>query len=625
MAQGRLCKRGWNALEAAGGLQRLSQPLVRENGGLRAASWDEALDRAAAGLKRVVDSHGASSVGALGSARGTNEENYLLAKLMRCALGTNNIDTTARLAFAPGFYGLLAATGSTALQGNLADLERASVILVCSDDLRESCPRLGSLLLEALRGGARLILISPRLDETAELAELRLQPRPGSEPAWINGLVAAFVQSELTDGGARAAGQDLDSLLAAAREYPVSGAAAESGLAPGDLFAVAKALGNADRAAIIYGARVASGLTGAGNVAALVSLAAISGHLTRPGSVFGPALGRSNLQGAGDVGLCPDLLPGWQPLSSAETRAAFERSWGRPVPSAAGKAAAEMLRDGLRALVVLADDPLASAPLPSQAREALRAMDFLVVLDSFPTETSDLAQVVLPIAAHFENDGTFTNMERRVQRVRPAAAPCGEARPGWEVIRDLGERLGLPMRYRGPAEVMAEIAAVSPLYQQISYEALEEGWGLQYAAPGQKVKLSLSPKEERGDAQEKPAFVLTIERGPGWESEPLVRQSPLLSREYSGLRKLFPAGCVAIHPEDAAELEVREGGRVRLVSEQGEVSLPVRLDRGLARKTAWIPFAFREAAAPLFPELRLEPVGRSPAWPDLGVKVEKAD
>ncbi len=475
---GWLCDRGRFTYEFVAAPDRLTQPMIRRNGQLQPASWSEAIAEIRDRLQETLVKRGAASVAGVASGRGTNEEAYLLQKLMRSVIGTNNVDYTFRPHPAASALDFDAATGS------IAGLERANVIVLADVNPIKEQPILDLRLKKAVGNGAKLIVIGPDKIDLVTYAAHWLKVDRHQVGAVALGILAAVVQENLTKGefvDARVRGAD--EVMRRAREIDLDRVCAETGLTREQILAAARLYAGAANASVMYRrsdrpAELAS---------ALIDLSLLCGQIGRPGAAIYPLVRQTNEQGALDMGATPDRLPGQRTIDDSEAKAHLADLWGRPVPEGPGLSGADALRaaaDGqLAALYVIGHDPVTNSPDPEAVRSALGKLDFLVVQDIVLTETGKLASVVLPGAAFVEKDGTFTNLERRVQRLRAGTTPRGEARPDWQIIRDLGVALGGDFDYQSSSDVLAEIALAAPIYRGITTGRLRAG-GLQWPRRG---------------------------------------------------------------------------------------------------------------------------------------------
>ena len=486
---GSLCVKGRFGFDFINSPERLKDPLVRENGSLRKATWGEALEIVSRKLGAIRETHGGQSLGVLASARITNEDNYLAQKFARAVLKTNNIDHCARLCHASTFAGLAAAFGSGAMTNPIGDIENADVILVTGSNTTETHPVLSRHIKRAVSfKGAKLIVADPRPIKLVDFAHLWLQPNLGTDVAWINAMMQVIIAENRYDQEfVTRRTEGFDELKKAVAPYNPEFVETISGISPQTLREAARMYASAGAGSIVYCMGITQHSTGTDNVKSLANLAMLCGHLGKPGTGVNPLRGQNNVQGACDMGALPNVFSGYQPVSDPQVRQTMAVTWQTDgLPETPGEPVTRMLpstREGkLKGLYVIGENPMVSDPDLNHAEACLKRLEFLVVQDIFMTETAQLADVVLPAASFAEKDGTFTNTERRVQRVRPALAAPGNARQDWEIICELAGRMGYPMTYAGATEIFAEIAALTPSYRGLSYPRIEER-GLPWPCP----------------------------------------------------------------------------------------------------------------------------------------------
>jgi predicted molibdopterin-dependent oxidoreductase YjgC len=573
ISKSRLCARGWCAHEAPAWGERLTQPLVRRAGELRPVEWGEALDTAAAQLDAVRAS--GKAVGVLGSARATNEENYLAVKVARGGLGTGAVDSCLRATYLPLFYGLARGSGGRAPHGTLADVEDSEVVILLDGDVAGSHPRAASAVLRAVAKGARLVTVSCRRTQLTRLSTLHLPVTPTGYYRMVAGLI-----------GAACNGGTLESIPSALAVEGPPGLGQE-------LKQAGQWYRQAGRASVVVGPEAAIGDSAEDLGAALAFLASVAGHLGRTGSVLLPLPVRWNLRGACEMGVTPQSLPGNRMLDDDAACRRLTECWGRAPVTEAGLDVATMVGE-VGGLVVLADDPPALLRNGTYASEALASLDCLVVLDAFITPTVRAAHVVLPIASFAENEGTATSAEGRVQRVVPCVPPVGSARLGWQVLADLSARFGLPCGYASAGDVLEEIRRAVPAYGTWDRQGPDVAYSAAATAVADRDWGEVPPVEIAERADGAASYLLTLDGVFDWGSDPLVAGTPTLSRDFVSRRKLFPQGLVEMSPADAEALGVRQGWPVRIRSDHGEATLPVVIRSDVGRGLLFVPFGFRE-------------------------------
>lgn len=520
----------------------------------------------------------------------------------------------------------------------MADIEKARVILVTGSNPTDNHPIVDLHIRRAVaRHGARLIVADPRRLELAQHAHIWLRPKPGTDVAWLNGLMNVIIQEGLWDRSyVEERTENFASLKETVAKYDPDLVERITGIPAEDLKEVARLYAEAEVASIVYAMGITQHAAGTDNVKSIANLAMLCGNVGIEGGGVNPLRGQNNVQGACDMGALANVLPGYQSLSDQGARKTFEQAWGVKISPEPGLVVTEIwpaaAKGRLKAMYIMGENPVSSNPNASQVTAALKKLDFLVVQDIFMTETANLAHVVLPAATSAENEGTFTNTERRVQRVRQALRPVGQARPDWQIICELSERIGYPMGYQSPEEVMEEIARLTPIYGGIHYDRLEEG-GLQWPCPtrdhpgtpylhkGQFIRgkglfspVEFIPPSELPD--ETYPFILSTGRVLHHYN------SGSMSRKVPGLQILYPEPLLEIHPKDAEQFNIEDGSMVKVSSRRGELVSRVRITKKSPEGVVFIPFHFRRAAANLLTIDDLDTVSKIPEYKVCAVKIE---
>ena len=527
------------------------------------------------------------------------------------------------------------------MTNSIPEILEADCILVTGSNTTEAHPIVAQEILRAVRKGATLIVVDPRRIELAEKAHHFLQPRPGTDIAWINGFCHVLLKEGLWDEKFVAERcEGFEEFRAAVEKYTPEAVEKLTGIPAEKLVAAARAFGQAERAMIFYAMGLTQHPFGTENVLAIANLALLTGNVGRPSTGVNPLRGQNNVQGACDMGALPDFLPGYQSVSDPKVRQKFQDAWGVPIPENPGLTVVEMfnavLAGEIKAMIIMGENPMVSDPEIPHVAKALENLELLVVMDIFPNETTRFAHVVLPAATFAEKDGTFTNTERRVQRVRKAFPPPGEAKPDWQIICELSTRLGYPMRYESPAEIMEEIARLTPIYGGISYARLEN-CGIQWPCPTPdhpgtpflhkdrfpRGKGKFHPVEHRElmdapDAQY--PFILTTGRIL-WHYH-----TRTMTKRVEGLEELAPEAYVELNPRDAQSLGVKEGERVRVSSRRGSITVRAKITERVPQGTVFIPFHFGEAAANvLTPAFPLDPWAKIPGLKACAVRIDSVE
>ena len=637
--RGWLCVKGKFGFEFTHSPDRLTKPLIKENGRFREASWEEALNLVASKLKEIKEKYGPDAIAGLSSAKCTNEENYLFQKFMRAVIGTNNVDHCARLCHASTVAGLARAFGSGAMTNSIEEIANADCILVTGSNTTENHPIVALRIKEAvMKNGAKLIVADPRRIELVEFATIWLRQKPGTDVALFNGIMNVIISEGLYDEEfIRSRTEGFEEFKEFIRDYTPEAVERITGVPASKIIEAARLYAKAERASIIYSMGITQHTTGTDNVLALANLAMLTGNVGKESTGVNPLRGQNNVQGACDLGALPNVLPGYQRVDDPEIRGKFERAWGVKLPEKPGLTVVEMMHaaeeGGIKAMYIMGENPALSDPNLNRTRKALEKLEFLVVQDIFLTETAEYADVVLPAASSFEKDGTFTNTERRVQRVRKAIDPPGEAMPDWRIICELAKRMGYEMDYDSPAQIMDEIASLTPIYGGISYDRLENG-GLQWPCPDRShpgTKFLHKDRFARGLG----LFHITPYKPPAEEPDeeyPLILttgrvlyhwHTRSMTSRVEGLNEIYPEGLIEISPEDAEELGIRDGEMVRVRSRRGETTAKAQVTERVPKGTVFMTFHFREAAANLLTNDALDPVAKIPELKVCAVRVEK--
>jgi len=531
------------------------------------------------------------------------------------------------------------AFGSGAMTNPIGEIRNADCIFVIGSNTSENHPVIALQVKAAVRQKkARLIVADPRRIDLVDYADLWLQQKPGTDVALINGMLNVILsQGWFNKAFVDDRTEGFEALADSVKDYTPEAVEKITGVPSGDLVEAARLYAQSPNSSILYAMGITQHTTGTNNVLALANLAMATGQVGKPSSGVNPLRGQSNVQGACDMGGLPNVYTGYQRVDDPAVQQKFEKAWGVSLPPRPGLTLMEMMKgvaEGkVKALFILGENPFLSDPNMNQVKEELKHLDLLVVQDIFLTETAELAHVVLPGVTFAEKDGTFTNTERRVQRVRKAIDPIGKSRPDWQILCDLSSRLGYPLEYSSPKEIMDEIASVTPSYGGIQYARLE-GVGLQWPCPTQdhpgtlllhKDKFSrgkgkfhitpYAPAQELPD--EKYPFLLTTGRV-------LYHYHTVISRKSKGLSEIYPEGVIEINPEDAQRLGIKpDNGLVEVSSRRGKVQVKSKVSDNLPRGVVFMTFHFKEAAANLLTIDALDPVAKIPEFKVCAVQIRK--
>jgi len=524
------------------------------------------------------------------------------------------------------------------MTNSIEDLGDSECLLLTGTNTTENHPVISQALKKRIKSGAKLIVADPRKIEIAEYADVFLQPRPGTDVAWINGMMNVIINEKLHDESYIAERTEgFEELEKTVGKYTPEYVEKITGIPADDLREAARLYAQSRPAAILYAMGITQHITGTDNVKSLANLAMLCGNVGVEGGGVNPLRGQNNVQGACDMGALPNVYPGYQKVDNDEIRARFEQAWNAKLDDKPGLTIGEMLRaagDGeIRAMYVFGENPMLSDPDLKHVEKELDALDFLVVQDIFMTETAKKADVVLPAAAFAEKDGTFTNTERRIQRLHKAVDPPGDARQDWEIICDVAARMGYEMKYDGPRQIMEEIASLTPQYGGIDYDRIREN-GLQWPCPskdhpGTKVlhvgkfsrgkglfhAIDYLPPAELPDKK----YPLTLTTGR------ILYQfhTGTMTRKSRGLETLGGEAFVEIHPDDAKELGIADGEPVKITSRRGHVTVKAMITRRVDKGVVFMPFHFAEAAANRLTNPVVDPTAKIPEYKVCAVRLEK--
>jgi formate dehydrogenase major subunit len=677
-SQSRLCVKGRYGWDYSFSPQRLSVPLIRREssypkgplstdvrgesgargggkkkpGGLvdydevmphfREATWEEALDLAASKLKQIHTESGSGSIAGFGSAKCSNEEAYLFQKLIRAGFGTNNIDHCTRLCHASSVAALFEGVGSGAVSTTYGDVINADVAILAGTNTTANHPVASSFFKQARRRGTTLIVVDPRRERIADHADIFCQIKPGTDVAFYNGVMHEVIRLGLVDRefiASRTSGYgELAKLL---REYTPERVEQITGIDADTIRLVARIWGEAGAGVIYWGMGISQHTTGTDNARCLIAMCSITGNVGKQGTGLHPLRGQNNVQGASDAGLIPMFYPDYQPVDAEGVRERFEEAWGRDLDPNRGLTVTEIvgaaLHGSVRGMYMMGENPFLSDPNINKVRKALSSLDFLVVQDIFLTETAEFADVILPATTFMEKDGTYTNTDRRVQLGRKVLEPRGQARPDWQIIQDISNRIGLPMDYGHPSEIFDELVSLMPNYGGLHYDNLGLT-GKLYPNPdpvnsdGTVVLFDERFGTDDGLAHLVPAEWLPAKELPSDEYPFILNTGRLLEHWHTGsmtrrsfaLDAIQPEPYVFLNPDDAKAMGVGDGDFVRVSSRRGTIETRARLSHRDTPGTCFMPFHFREAAANLLTIDEIDPMGKIPEFKFCAVSIERA-
>ncbi|HUG72741.1 MAG TPA: molybdopterin-dependent oxidoreductase, partial [Steroidobacteraceae bacterium] len=647
--------------------QRLTKPLIRKPGVaknaelvgdparwrevFREATWEEALDLAAGSLKGLRNTHGLKTLAGFGSAKGSNEEAYLFQKLVRTGFGSNNVDHCTRLCHASSVAALLEGVGSAAVSNQVNDVEHSDLILVIGSNPTANHPVAATWMKNAARRGAKIVLADPRITDIGRYAWRTLQFRADCDVALLNALIHTVIDEGLVNEEfVRTRASNFEALKKNVAGYSAEAMAPICGIAAETIREVAREFATAKSAMILWGMGISQHVHGTDNARCLIALVSVTGQIGKPGSGLHPLRGQNNVQGASDAGLIPMMFPNYQRVTDRDAHARFEKFWDTKLDDQPGYTVTEIMDKCLvddtdphkiRGMYIMGENPAMSDPDLNHAREALCALDHLVVQDIFMTETAWYADVVLPASAWPEKTGTVTNTDRMVQMGRRALDLPGDARQDLWIIQQLAIRMGLPWNYPGEHSGVAAVyeemrLAMHEVIGGISWDRLENESSVTYPClsaddPGQptvfidrfptadgRVKLvpaDIIPADERPDV-EYPFVLITGRQLEHWHTGSMTRRASVLDA-------IEPEATASLNGADLHKLDLAPGDTITVRSRRGEVAISVRRDDGTPQGAVFIPFTYYEAAANLLTNAALDPVGKIPEFKYCAVAIAR--
>jgi formate dehydrogenase major subunit len=653
----RLCVKGRFGMDYVHHPERLTVPLIRKEGvakdaaeqldpanpftHFREATWEEALDRAAEGLTTIRNRDGSNALAGFGSAKGSNEEAYLVQKLVRTGFQTNNVDHCTRLCHASSVAALMEGIGSGAVTAPFMSAKDADVIIVIGAHPTQNHPVAATFFKNAAHDGKTLIIMDPRRQALSRHANHHLQFTPGRDVPLLNAMIHTIIEEGLTDENyIKGYTEGFDALKAKVKDFSPEKMADICGIDAETIRTVARKYATAERSIIFWGMGISQHVHGTDNARCLIALSLITGHVGRPGTGLHPLRGQNNVQGASDAGLIPMLYPDYQSVENGDIREKFEAAWGTKLDPKRGLTVVEIADAAhdrsIKGIYVMGENPAMSDPNASHAREAMARLEHLVVQDIFLTETAFLADVVFPATAFPEKDGTFSNTNRQVQIARQAIDAPGDARQDWWIIQEIANRVGLEWSYTHPKDVFAEMRTVMPSLNGITWERLERENSVTYPCdsedvPGHDIVFGdgfptaskrgklvpteiVAPYEMPDDAY--PLILTTGRMLEHWHTGAMTRRA-------SRLDALEPVAVASFHPNQLDQMDIGPGDTIRIASRRGEIEITARADRDVPVGMVFIPFCFNEAAANLLTSPQLDPVGKIPEFKFCAVKVEK--
>jgi formate dehydrogenase major subunit len=653
----RLCVKGRYGFDYVQHKHRLTKPLIRKEGVpkrkdfvvdpdnwqevFREATWEEALEAAAKGFREIRDTYGKRSLAGFGSAKCTNEEAYLFQKLVRTGFGSNNVDHCTRLCHASSVAALMEGINSGAVSNQVRDVANAEVMFLIGANPSVNHPVAATFIKNAAKAGVKLIIADPRRSDLARHATYNLQFNADTDVALLNAMLHVIVEEGLVNEEfVRDRTSGYEALAENVKKFSPELMAPICGIDAKTIREVARLYATSKGSIILWGMGISQHVHGTDNARCLIALALSTGQIGKPGSGLHPLRGQNNVQGASDSGLIPMFYPDYQGVGTAAARQRFEKLWDIELDPDPGLTVVETInaakKHEVRGMFVMGENPAMSDPDVDHAREALAALDHLVVQDIFLTETAYLADVVLAATAWPEKVGTVTNTDRMVQLGRKAIEPPGEAKEDFWILNELARRVGVDWHYSHPRDVFNEMRVCMDSIAGITWERLERESSVTYPCvkegdPGDPVVFIENFPTKSGRGKFVPADLISAAERPDAEY-PMVlitgRQlehwhTGSMTRRASALDSIEPEPVASLHPLDLESLDVAPAGTVTIESRRGRISLYARADDGTPRGTVFVPFCFYEAAANMLTNPVLDPVGKIPEFKYCAVKVTK--
>ena len=654
--EGRLCVKGRFGFDYIHHKHRLTKPLIRRSDApkkglnvdpinwsefFREASWEEALDFAANGLKDLRNTKGGQAVAGFGSAKCTNEEAYLFQKFIRQGFGHNNVDHCTRLCHASSVAALMENVGSAAVTATFNEIENADVAIVIGANPIENHPVAATYFKQFAKRGGKLIVMDPRGQALKRFASHMLQFRPGADVSMLNAIMSVIVEEGLYDQQyIEAYTENWEAEKAHLKNFPPEKMSEMCGVEASVLRDVARTFAGAKSAMIFWGMGISQHIHGTDNSRCLISLALMSGQIGRPGTGLHPLRGQNNVQGASDAGLIPMFLPDYQTVTDQGVRNSFTSVWNSgDFSSEKGLTVTEIMDaihdNKIKGMYILGENPAMSDPDVEHARDALAKLEHLIVQDIFITETANYADVILPAAAFAEKSGTVTNTNRQVQMARPAIVPPGEAKADWWIEVELAKRVGLDWKYTDPSQVFAEMAINMRSLDNITWGRLEADGAVTYPSlsdkdPGQAIVFGEGFPRPDGRAKFTPASIIAPDETPDAEYPMILTTGRQLEHWHTGsmtrrskvLDAVEPEANCSLHPKTLRKLGVMPGEFVKLTTRRGNIALMARSDRAVSEDMVFLPFAYVEAAANILTNSAIDPYGKIPEFKFSAVRVE---
>ncbi|WP_043531018.1 formate dehydrogenase subunit alpha [Litchfieldella xinjiangensis] len=640
------CIKGKFAWDFVNSEKRLTMPLIRENGRFREAGWDEALDLVARRLLKVRDTHGPDSLGFIGSSKGSNEQAYLVQKIARLIIGTNSVDNSSRYCQNPATKGLFRTVGYGGDAGTIQDIERAEVVVIVGSNTAENHPVIASKIKAAHKlRGQKLIVVDPRKHEMAERADIFLRPNASTDLVWASALSRYMFDNDLADMPFLEKWvNDVAAYRESLEPFTLEYAERITGISRQALIDTAEMIGRADSVCLLWAMGITQHSHGSDISTSLSNLLLVTGNYGKPGTGGYPMRGHNNVQGASDFGCLRNMYPGYEKVSDPEARKRWAKGWGvdpEQLSDKVGEGNFLMVQSAekgnIKAMYVIGEETAFSDANTHNVHSAFENLDFMVVQDVFLSRTAEFADVVLPACPSVEQEGTYVNTERRIQRAYQVLEPLGDSRPDWRILTDLAARMGYDWGYTHPSQIMDECASIAPMFAGVSYERLE-GWkslSWPVAADGTDSPLLYTdgfPNPD-GRANLYPLEWQAPEETVDDEYDLMLDNGRLLEQfqganqtgRSAGIWDQVPHGFIEVSPELAAERGIEEGTWLRVTSRRDSIEFPAVITDRVAGKTLFMPIHFGKPGVNALTGEHNDPDVQTPAYKETAVKLEVLD
>ncbi len=621
---------------------RITTPLIKnkETGKFEPASWDEAISYTAKKLMEIKEKYGNESLAGFACSRSANEDIYMVQKMVRTCFGNNNTDNCARVCHSATVAGLAKTLGSGAMTNPIYDITHdVDVILLVGSNPEEAHPVVGMQIRQAVKNGTRLIVVDPRSIGLSKNADIHLKLRPGTNVAFANGMMHVIIKEGLTNEEyIKENTEDYEKIVELVKDYTPEKVGEICHIDPDKIVEAARMYAKADKAPIIYCLGVTEHSTGTEGVMSLSNLALLTGKLGRSGCGVNPLRGQNNVQGACDMGALPTDFPGYQKVDNDEVRAKFEKAWGVSLNPKPGLKATDVfpaaIKGDIKGLYICGEDPIVTDPDTEHIKKALTSLDFFVIQELFMTKTAEYADVILPGVSYAEKEGTFSNTERRVQRIRTAVKLEGDARLDTDIIIDLMNAMGYPQERLTASQIMDEIASVTPSFAGISYERLDSGESLQWPCKDKEHKgtpIMHVGHPARGKALFYPAEYKASQELPD-DEYPFFLTTGRILYQYNaaamtsrseGLMEIAGEGFIEINYKDAERLGIKNGERINVESRRGKITATARVGRKVSQGETWMPFHFPDSPVNTLTNAALDDFARIPEYKVCAVNISK--